>query len=269
MQIMCYDIKTLLRSQLKRATKAGDKEAIREILEKLKAEGVEDLHHSSGFEHPQLLIYTKEHPNDPTLARWGFVPEHTKNEEQQLNIWNKTLNARGEDFFETWSYKKSARSKRCLICVDGFFEHHHLKGKTYPYYIYTEDRQPMTLGGIWSEWENKETGEIMTTFSIVTTRGNDLMAKIHNNPKLEGPRMPLILPEKAIDDWLSIEVTNDADRKRILELIKPYHEKELQAHTVQRIRGKNAVKNNPTADQKVTYPELETKPKPDDNLSLF
>jgi len=266
---MCYDIKSSLKTQLLRATKVGDQKAVKEIVAKLKAIGMDDVHHSSGFEHPQLLIYTKEHPNDPVLARWGFVPEHMQNEEQQFSIWNKTLNARGEDFFDTWSYKKAARTKRCLLCVDGFFEHHHLKGKTYPYYIYTDDQQPLTLGGIWSEWVNKETGETMTTFSIVTTRGNDLMANIHNNPKLEGPRMPLILPEDAINDWLSVEVKSDAEIKRILELIKPYNEKELQAHTVQRLRGKNAVKNNPRSDQKVNYPELQTKAKDDDNFTLF
>lgn len=132
-----------------------------------------------------MLIYTKEKPFDPVLARWGLVSENTNGRDKQQQIWNRTLNARGEDMFETWSYKSSAKSRRCLICVDGFFEHYHHNGKTYPYYIYRSDNEPMTLAGLWSDWEDKETGEKLTTFSIVTTKGNDLLAKIHNNPKLE------------------------------------------------------------------------------------
>ncbi|MGQ8337330.1 SOS response-associated peptidase [Sunxiuqinia sp. A32] len=266
---MCYDVKARLYTQLNRAKSLNDKKKIKEIVEKLREMGAEDLFHCSGFEHPAILIYTKEHPDDPVLARWGFVPENTKDETKQMAIWNKTLNARGEDMFETWSYKQSAHDKRCLICVDGFYEHYHYKGKTFPYYIHNSNNEPMTLGGIWSEWENKETGEKLKTFSIVTTKGNDLMARIHNNPKLDGPRMPLILPEEAINDWLSVEVKSEADKKRILDLIKPFHEKELSAHTVRRLRGKNAVGNIPEASNQFDYPELPKEDSKNDELNLF
>ncbi|WP_163710860.1 SOS response-associated peptidase [Mangrovibacterium lignilyticum] len=266
---MCYDVRARLLTQLNRAIAVNNKKKIEEIAGKLKEMGADDLFHRSGFEHPAMLIYTQEHPDNPVVARWGFVPESTKDTEKQLYVWNKTLNARGEDMFETWSYKNAARNKRCLICIDGFFEHYHFKGKTFPYYIYADDGQPLTLGGLWSDWENRESGELMTTFSIVTTEGNDLLARIHNNPKLEGPRMPLILPEQAQDEWLSLEVKTEAERKRILELIRPNRKRDLQAHTVQRIRGKEAVSNNPKADQKLTYPELAKKENEDNSPTLF
>lgn len=253
---MCFTIKAVLRTQLKRAIHAGDEAWIKEIEERMRHHGIEDYYLKSGFEHPAVLIYTKEHPNDPILAYWGFVPEATKDKQHQMQIWNKTLNARGEDMFETWSYKKSAGTKRCLICVDGFFEHYHWKGKTYPHYIHSADNEPLTLAGLWSEWTDKETGETLKTFSIVTSEANALMAKIHNNPKLKGPRMPLILPEDAIDEWLTAKVSNNADKQKILDLVKPYNEKELKAYTVEKITGKNALGNVPEATREKVYKEL-------------
>lgn len=237
-----------------------DKEAVKMLTERLEKLGVKDLHHTTGFDHPAVLIYTKENPNDPVIARWGFVPEKTKDKDKQLQIWSKTLNARGEDMFETWSYKYAARTQRCLICIDGFFEHYHFKGKTYPYYIFRADQQPMTLGGLWSEWEDKETGERLRTFSIVTSKENELLTKIHNNPKLGESRMPLILPEDAIDTWLDNIVETGEQKETILNLVKPYSESKLDAYTVRRIRGKDAVGNLPEVIDEKTYPEL-TSPK--------
>jgi len=258
---MCYDFKAQVISQLKRAIHHRNNEAVEILTERLRKLGVKDLYHTTGFEHPAVVIYTKEHPDDPVLARWGFVPEKTKDKEKQLQVWNKTLNARGEDMFETWLYKKSARSQRCLICIDGFFEHYHFMGKTYPYYIYRADGEPMTLGGLWSEWEDKETGGKLTTFTIVTAKGNDLLAKIHNNPKVEGPRMPLILPEDAIDDWLMDVVNSEEEKEKILDLVKPYPN-ELKAHTVRPIRGKKSTGNQPEVDVPFHYPELNDPPDP-------
>lgn len=116
--------------------------------------------------------------------------------------WNNTLNARGETIFEKPSFRTSAKNHRCIIYVAGFYEHHHYNNKTYPFFIYRKDAQPMALAGLWSEWKNPDTGGRLNTFSIVTTKGNKMMARIHNNPKLKEPRMPVILPSELEDEWL-------------------------------------------------------------------
>ncbi|WP_235915000.1 SOS response-associated peptidase [Flagellimonas ochracea] len=170
----------------------------------------------------------------------------------QKDIWNKTLNARGETIFEKNSFKKSARDKRCIICIDGFFEHHHHGKETIPYYISRKDGQPISLAGLWNEWTDPETGEVLNTFSIVTTEGNPMMAKIHNNPKLIGPRMPVILPDELEDKWL-IEVKDELDIKELEELLKPFPESEIKAHTVGKLRGKYAVGNQQEATDYFEY----------------
>jgi len=36
----------------------------------------------------------------------------------------------------------------------------------------------------------------LNTLAIVTSTGNSMMIKIHNNPKLKEPRVPVIHPKK-------------------------------------------------------------------------
>lgn len=252
---MCYDIKASLEAQLKRARRDGDLNSIAEIEKKLIPLTGLPLFHTSGFSHPKLLIYTDSDPNTPSIATWGLVPHWVKDRAQLKKFWNNTINARGETIFEKPTFRQSAKSNRCLVYVDGFYEHHHHNGQTYPYYIYRKNGEPMVLGGLWSEWIDKETGELLNTFSIVTTKGNPLLARIHNNPKIQGPRMPLIIPEALADKWLQ-SVDNDLDIKAIQELIVSFPEEELDAHTVHRLRGREYLGNVENINEIVNYPEL-------------
>jgi putative SOS response-associated peptidase YedK len=199
------------------------------------------------------LIFTGQHPNQPVLSTWGLVPHWIKDRDQLKKLRNNTLNARGETIFEKPSFRDSSRRKRCLIYVNGFYEHHYFKERTYPYFIYHKDNSPLALAGLWSEWTDKETGEILSTFTIVTTEGNSLLERIHNNPKLKGPRMPLILPREKEDDWLDSSLNNP---HRIMDIIRPYPSEGLTAHTVHRLRGKEYMGNVEDVSKPVTYDEL-------------
>ncbi|WP_179346555.1 SOS response-associated peptidase [Winogradskyella ursingii] len=252
---MCYDIKASYEAQLNRAKRKGDLIAVEEIMEQLIPFTDLPLHHVSGFSHPELLIYTDDSPEFPIVATWGLVPQWVKDEEQMKKFWNNTLNARGETIFEKPSFRQSAKSNRCIIYIDGFYEHHHFNKKTYPFFIQRKDEKPIALAGLWSEWENPETKGKMNTFSIVTTEGNSLMDKIHNNPKIKGPRMPLILLDQLEDQWLN-PVEDDLDKKKIQELIRSYPEDELKAHTVSKLRGKEYIGNKKEISDKVEYAEL-------------
>ena len=253
---MCYDIKASYEAQLKRARQKGDLAAVEEILENLIPFTDLPIHHASGFSHPELLIYTNESPEFPTVATWGLVPHWVKDEEQQKKIWNNTLNARGETIFEKPSFRQAAKNNRCIIYIDGFYEHHHFNKKTYPFFIQRKNKNPITLAGLWSEWINPETNGRMNTFSIVTTEGNYLMTKIHNNPKIKGPRMPLILSDEHEDEWLN-PIADEKDKKKIKDLIQSYSEEELIAHTVRKLRGKEYAGNIEAISDEVVYEDLE------------
>jgi putative SOS response-associated peptidase YedK len=253
---MCYDIKASLEAQIKRAKRKGDLAAVEEIIENLMPFTDLPLHHASGFTHPELLIYTDRQPEYPEVATWGLVPYWVKDQEQIKKLWNNTLNARGETIFEKPAFRESAKKHRCIVYVDGFYEHHHFNKNTFPFYISRKDQQPLALAGLYSEWTNPSTGGIMNTFSIVTAEGNELMAKIHNNPKLKRPRMPVILSEDSEYHWLK-SIDDELDKEAIQNLIHQFPEDYLQAHTVAKLRGKDYPGNIEGISDEVIYHELE------------
>lgn len=251
---MCFNARYLISVALKRAAHYGKVEDIEYWRDKLKRYDefykLDDLFQISGFAHPKVIVYTNRNPFEPVLSTWGLVPEWAKEPEK---IWNSTLNARGETIFEKASFKKYAEKQHCLIPVEGFYDHHDFKGKKYPFYITSIDKEPMYLAGIWNEWVNKSTGEILNTFTILTTRANLLMAKIHNKPNVSNnPRMPVILPEGMREEWLK-----PLSKNKIQELATfVYPDSKLDAWTVPKLSGKNSPGNVSEANKKVEYEDL-------------
>ncbi|HKL34297.1 MAG TPA: SOS response-associated peptidase, partial [Tangfeifania sp.] len=183
---MCFSARHQLSSALKRAQYMGDQDAAQHWRELLKQ--YDEWFQVSAFTHPKVIVYENDKPFEPRPAIWGLVPNWAKEPEK---IWNSTVNARGETIFEKAAFRKSAETKRCLVPTDGFYDYHDFKGKKYPFYITKKNsEEPLYLAGLWNDWTNKETGEVLNTYSIVTTRANSLMAKIHNKPKFSNdPRM--------------------------------------------------------------------------------
>src|SRR6185436_1060716 len=190
------------------------------------------------------------------LYSWGLIPSWIRDPVEAVKISNSTINARAETMFEKPAFREPARNRRCLVITDGFFEHHHKGGKTFPYHVKFKNDQPMTLAGLWDEWSDHTSGIVRRTYTVVTTAANPLMARIHNNPKAsEGPRMPLILPKNVENDWLK-PINSSADEQLLNHIIKSYNENELDAYTVRRLRGKEAIGNVPEAVKPYNYPEL-------------
>lgn len=255
---MCYDAETAARNSLKYAIHRAGSQAERNKLqleyEKIWGKELFTFHHVTGFAHPKVLVFTDKDPLTPQAFTWGLIPFWVQDPEKAKVSMRNCLNARGETIFTTYSFKESAKSKRCLIYLDAFYEYHHLKSKTYPFRISMKDDSPMVIAGLWDEWINKETGELCKTFTMVTTKGNSIMAKIHNNPKAEmGPRMPVILPKELQDKWLDPSLT----KEQVEELIKPFDESLMAYRSVGKLRGKAAVGNVPEVTNEVKYQEIE------------
>lgn len=180
--------------------------------------------HISAFTHPLLPVITNDKPRTVQLFNWGLIPHWVKNEKQAAEISRITLNARAESLFEKPSFKESILNRRCLVPVDGFFEWKHVGKKKYPYFVHLKNTRAFALGGIWDEWVNSKTGEIIKSFSIITTEANPLMAEIHNSKK----RMPLILLKDIEKLWLS----KDLPAEEIKPMLRPVSQEYMEAYTV-------------------------------------
>jgi putative SOS response-associated peptidase YedK len=254
---MCYNAEAATLAQLKYALHRGDEQWAEDLARKLhRLDPVKfPYFHVSGYAHPKLLAFTSDAPYEPQLLSWGFIPYWAKSAEDAKKLQNQTLNARGETIFEKPTFRGSAKEKRCIIYLDAFYEHHHANKRTYPFRVYSPDGSPLAVAGLWDEWVDQQSGEILRTCTIVTTSANALMSRIHNNTKAEmGPRMPVILPKEKQDDWL-IPCRTPEDREKLNALIRPY-EGELKAHPVGPLLGKNTIGNVPAIREKFVYEDL-------------
>lgn len=203
----------------------------------------------SGFTHPDLLVITSEEPQFIQPYRWGLIPLWCKDEQQAAQISAQTLNAKAETVFEKPSFRNSINSKRCIVIVNGFYEWRTEGKKKYPYYIHLKEQEFFSLGGIYENWLNKNTGEAVNSFSIITVEANLLMQKIHNTKK----RMPLIIPVEKEKEWIK----NGLAKNEIQQLLLPFDENKMEAYTISKlITDRNRNSNVPEVLQRFEYPEL-------------
>ena len=155
----------------------------------------EPSYYANGFTFPSWSIITLE----PQIKRmqWGLIPSWFRGE-STINIASKTLNARVETLSEQASFKELISTNRCIVPSSGFFEFQHKGKEKIPYFIYPIDTPLFSMAGLYDEWLNRETGEIIQSFTIITTIANPLMEVIHNHKK----RMPLILDQSQIQPFL-------------------------------------------------------------------
>lgn len=251
---MCYTVAYLTKRKITYARRAGaSEEEVKDLqleLEELTA-AQPAMYHVSGFAHPRLLCFSREDGPHFDLVRWGLIPHWVKDHVQAATLGRQTLNARGETIFEKPAFRVAAQH-RCLVLVDGFFEFFHHGKRTYPFFMQARNMEPIALGGITSVWQDPDHGSATRTLSIVTTEADPLMARIHNNPKAKGPRMPFIVPRELDMLWLS----DSMDKGTITAAIRAYEANELVAHTVAPLLGKQASPNTAMAVEPFTYPEL-------------
>lgn len=198
------------------------------------------------FDHPMIPVITQQEPGKAGLMQWGLVPSWTRDRAQALKIRSGTCNARAESLDEKPSFRKAAAGQRCLVLVSGFFEWQHVPGQKIPWYIQTKEETLFALAGIYDHWTDPETNMQLYTFSIVTTRANTLMEKIHNSKK----RMPVILDRKNESGWIESEL----DREERKHLLRPNDPSALTAYTIgKEISGNAADPFNPGIIRPVTY----------------
>jgi putative SOS response-associated peptidase YedK len=201
-------------------------------------------YHAFGL--PRLPAVCSGDPGKIRLLQWGLIPSWTRSLSDANEIRYKTFNARAESISKKPSFLPSFRSKRCIIPVQGFYEWQHAGKEKLPWYIWSRDNEIMSLAGLYEEWTETSTGEMFSTFTIVTTDANGLMAEIHNSAK----RMPVILDRKTEMMWINIETPPE----EAIKLLVPCPSDVLSAHTISPlINSRTADRNVPDIIRPYTY----------------
>jgi putative SOS response-associated peptidase YedK len=201
-------------------------------------------YHASGL--PEIPAICSGNPGTVRLLKWGLIPPWVKTSDDAEEIRFKTFNARAESVDTKPSFSLSFRSKRCLIPVKGFYEWQHVGKIKIPWYIYHAEDDIFTIAGLYSEWTPPGETGLVSTFSIITTDANELMAEIHNSKK----RMPVILSRNDEKKWIDLSLSA-ADATGML---KPCPSELLRAHTISPlVNSKTANRNTPEVIRPYIY----------------
>ena len=158
--------------------------------------------------------------DDPALRvramRWGLIPSWSKDPKKGPLLFN----GRAETVLEKPAFRNSAKGKRCLIPMDGWYEWKpgppgpNGKPTKIPFYMSPKDGSRLFMGGLWAAWrsqEDKEAGNDdgwLSSATIITTAAVGEHREIHD-------RMPLIMPHEFWEAWL------DPDHPLDPDLLKP------------------------------------------------
>jgi len=141
------------------------------------------------------------------LMRWGLVPTWAKTTDDGGPDTKGPLliNARSEKVTSSPAFRSSAKSKRCLVPMDGWYEWQGAKGAKTPFYMYAGDGEPLFMAGLWSTWRPKDAprdAKPLLSCTIITTDSAGPLSDIHD-------RMPLTISQRDWDRWLDPDAPID------------------------------------------------------------
>jgi len=137
-------------------------------------------------------------------AKWGLVPRWAKDSKEAF----RTINARAETIRSKPAFKAPFVNQRCVVPADGFYEWTGPKSDRRPYWIHKPDGGLLRFAGLWEDWLDRQTGEVVRSFTIVTKDSTGEIADLHD-------RMPVMLPESEVDRWLSAPADEIGDPREI------------------------------------------------------
>lgn len=150
------------------------------------------------------IVRTQREEREVLLARWGLV-----------NFWatdNKRaarqINARAETVDTRPAFRDAFKRRRCVVPADGFLEWTGVQGRRLPLWFHRPDGGLLLFAGLFESWL-PQPDQPETTFTIVTTGANALMAPVHD-------RMPVVLSDEAADEWMFSGAANLSTLKDLL-----------------------------------------------------
>ena len=137
--------------------------------------------------------------------RWGLIAHNSSGPDPKRSIFN----TRAEKIDESALWRIPFRRRRCLVPASGFFEWRKPERTAFRFTV--KDTPMFALAGLWDAWKNPADGSWLQSFTIITTKANELMAEVHD-------RMPVILRREYYSRWLSRE----EDDRPPIDLLRPF-----------------------------------------------
>lgn len=155
------------------------------------------------------------------VGQWGLIPYGSKTRKPTRGDGKpmSTNNCRRETVATAWTFRGPwARGQRCLIPALDYDEPYWGTGKNIWWRFARADGQPWALAGIWSEWTDEATGEMVPSFTMLTQNcdAHSMLNRFHKpDPALpadkQDKRSVVPIEREHWDLWLngSIDQAND------------------------------------------------------------
>jgi len=134
------------------------------------------------------------------LLRWGFVPPWS----DAPSSGPQPINARSEGAATSRLFSPALARRRCIVPADAWYEWTEEDGARQPWLLTAEPAGPTAIAALWSTWRpndpaNTSRGQL-STVALLTTEATGPAAEVHH-------RMPVLVADDALDDWLDPELT--------------------------------------------------------------
>ncbi len=157
---------------------------------------------------------------DVIVGQWGMIGPKNKTRKP----FGMTNNARRETMATLPTYRGPwSNGQRCLIPADAFDEPYypntHIQTKSIGWRFWRADGEPWMLAGLWAEWTDPETGELVPNYTMITQNcdGHPLLSLMHKPerdkegqvllPQKQDKRAVVPLERERWDEWLHGSVT--------------------------------------------------------------
>lgn len=155
------------------------------------------------------------------VGQWGMIPPSSKERTPKTREGRRlsTNNARRETVATTWTFRFSwQRDQRCIIPAWWFQEPYWgisntdlltATPKSIPWHFRRADGAPWMLAGLWSEWTDPASGELVPNFTMLTQNcdGHPVLGLMHRPEKDQPPnkqdkRTVVPIEQADWDTWL-------------------------------------------------------------------
>lgn len=179
----------------------------------------------------QAPVIASDAPQTLQMQQFGFTPRWAKKQFYMINARSEGDHNKADDprytgamgIIQKPMFRQSIRDRRCLILADAVIEGPKQEKLTKPYLVYPRNGvQPFSMAGIWDEWADPQTGEVIRSFAILTTVANTLLQTIGHH------RSPVVLQEEHEHAWLDLS-TPLAD---ITSMLGPFPSNAFNAYPI-------------------------------------
>lgn len=138
-----------------------------------------------------LFLRSKREGRELVVAQWGMIPPHSKTNIPTDKDGKRlsTFNARHEGMARSWTYGGPwRRGQRCIIPAQRYVEPFWGTGKHIPWQFSRADGEPWGLAGLWDEWTDADTGEVVPSYTMLTQNCDDHpLLKLMHRPDVKRP----------------------------------------------------------------------------------